>query len=77
MVKYTEEEIAQMKQILSNIGRGIPKHLTSLWWKRYKEISGNSKEPQPCTCPKAANLWYKASTAIARYLDDLEGNEIV
>ena len=78
MVEYTEKEIAQMKQILSVINNtgNIPNNHQGLIWNRYKQITG-SKEKQPCSCPSAAKHWYKATMAIAKYLDKLEGNEIV
>ena len=79
MVKYTEEQIELMKVNISRVGSNIPPDIRSYIWNTYKEISGNLKEPQPCSsgCPKAGALWRKACDTIAAYLDKLEGNEIV
>jgi hypothetical protein len=79
MVKYTEAEIEEMKINISRVGRGIPADITDYIWNKYREISGNTREPKPCTsgCPAAGRLWEKATMTIARYLDELEGNEIV
>ena len=79
MVNYTEAEIEEMKRNISRVGRGIPPDITHYIWNKYREISGNTKEPMPCTkgCPQSAGLWDKALMTIARYLDKLEGNEIV
>ena len=77
MVKYTEEQIELMKVNISRVGSHIPHDIRPYIWNTYKEISGNSKEPQPCNCKTAAALWRKACDTIARYLDELEGNEIV
>jgi hypothetical protein len=79
MVKYTKEEIKQLKEIsleINNTG-DIPHNHKGLVWNRYKEISGNLKEPRPCNCKGSAAHWYKASMAIATYLDELEGNETI
>ena len=78
MVKYTEEEINKLKEIISGVNKtgNIPGNDRNLVWNRYKEITG-STEPQPCNCRGAGSHWYRATHAIASYLDKLEGNEVV
>jgi len=69
---FTKEEIQQMKETMDGIGSHLPTNLTGYIWETYKRISGNSKEPQPCTCKSSGRLWAKAVGTIRDYLKTLE-----
>ena len=69
MVKYTEEEFKEIKEKINSITNMIPSSLATWVWNTYKDITG-SREPQPCSCGSAGNLWRKATEAIRAFVRD-------
>lgn len=69
---FTEEEFNEMKTIMEPIGSYLPDNLMSYVWNKYRIISGNVTENQPCGCASAGGLWVKAVTAIRNYIKEKE-----
>ena len=69
MVKYTEEEFQEIKTKINSITNMIPESMSQWIWNTYKDISG-SREPRPCSCGSAAQLWRKATETIRTFVRD-------
>jgi len=69
MVKYTEEEFKEIKDKINSITNMIPSGMATWIWNTYKDIKG-SREPQPCSCGSAGNLWRKAVDEIKNYVKE-------
>jgi len=49
----SEEELKELKEILSTITTHIPEHQASYVWRMYSKVAGD-KGNQPCMCGSAA-----------------------
>tara|TARA_R100000664_G_C2622562_1_gene55879 strand:+ start:240 stop:455 length:216 start_codon:yes stop_codon:yes gene_type:complete len=68
-MKYTEEQIKEIKDKINSITTMIPESMTQWVWNTYKDISG-SNEPQPCSCGSAGRLWRKAVEEIKAFVNE-------
>ena len=65
--KFSNEEIATMRERMSSFTDYIPTNLAGWIWNTYKKIKG-TEEKQPCTCGSAAKHWKKAVDTINSFL---------
>lgn len=66
---YTYEEIAELKEFITNLGMNLPEDKMSYVWGNYKRIAG-VEEPQPCSCQSSSGLWIKAVDTIRNFIKD-------
>jgi hypothetical protein len=66
---YTYEELAELKEFITNLGHNLAEDKMNYVWENYKRITG-SNEPTPCSCGSSASLWIKAVTAIRTYIQE-------
>ena len=66
---YTYEELAELKEFITNLGMNLPEDKLTYVWENYKRITG-ANEPQPCSCQSSASLWIKAVDAIRTYVQE-------
>jgi hypothetical protein len=69
---FTEAEFNEMKTTLEGITSYLPDNLLSYVWNKYRIISGNVSENQPCSCASAGGLWVKAVNTIKDYIKEKE-----
>jgi len=69
---FSKEEIQEMKEKMAGIGSYLPTNMTGYIWDKYKKISGNQTEPQPCTCKSSGRLWAKAVETVREYLKSVQ-----
>lgn len=72
----SEIEFKEMKETMTGVGSYLPEHLMAYVWNKYKIISGNVSENQPCGCPSAASLWIKAVTTINDFIKSVEEKNV-
>jgi len=66
---YSYEELAELKEFITNLGMHLPEDKMNYVWENYKRITG-SNEPTPCSCQSSAGLWVKSVTAIRTYVQE-------
>ena len=64
-----EEELKELKEILSTITTHIPEHQASYVWRMYSKVAGD-KGNQPCMCGSAAKYWKQAIDTLRNYVKD-------
>ncbi len=64
---WTYEEIAEMKDFITNLGLNLPEDKLTYVWSNYKRIVG-VEEPQPCSCQSSSGLWIKAVNTIREFV---------
>tara|TARA_R110001632_G_scaffold65039_1_gene154386 strand:- start:7016 stop:7225 length:210 start_codon:yes stop_codon:yes gene_type:complete len=65
----TDEQLIELKGILSKVESHIPDYLAGPVWNWYKKIN-NTQERQPCTCNSSAKLWRKAILSLRDFIKD-------
>lgn len=66
---YSYEELALLKDFITNLGLNLPEDRLTYVWENYKRITG-SNENQPCSCQSSSGLWIKAVQAIRTYIQE-------
>jgi hypothetical protein len=66
---YSYEELALLKDFITNLGLNLPEDKLHAVCDNSKRITGEN-EPQPCSCQSSASLWIKAVTAIRTYVQE-------
>jgi hypothetical protein len=64
---YTYEEIAELKEFITNLGMNLPEDKLTYVWSNYKRIA-DVNEPQPCSCQSSSGLWIKAVDTIRNFV---------
>ena len=80
-IQFTNEEL----EVLKRIAKGFPRQSTGdeqFIWDAYLKITPNppkrtQRPGSPTNCKCHGKHWRSPQDTIARYLDELEGNEIV
>ncbi len=71
---FNEEELTEMKEVMTSLGHYLPENRMSQIWNWYKTIT-NSNEPQPCSCKSSAGLWVKAVDVVRNYTTELNNGK--
>ena len=71
--KFSNEEIATMRERMSSFTNYIPNNLAGYIWNTYKKIKG-TQERQPCTCGSSAKHWRKAVDTINSFLKSYDND---
>lgn len=66
---YTYEELAELKEFITNLGMNLPEDKLTYVWSNYKRIA-EVEEPQPCSCQSSSGLWIKAVDTIRNFVKD-------
>ena len=66
---WTYEEIAELKEFITNLGLNLPENKLTYVWENYKRITG-STEQTPCSCQSSSGLWIKAVDTIRNFVKD-------
>jgi hypothetical protein len=69
--EYTYEEIAELKDFITNLGMNLPEDKLTYVWSNYKRIL-NVEETQPCSCQSSSGLWIKAVDTIRNFIKTQE-----
>ena len=66
----SEQELKELKEVLSTITTHIPEHQAGYIWSQYKAVTGGDKGNQPCMCGSAAKYWKEAIDTLRNYIKD-------
>lgn len=70
--RFTEEEVAEMKEIVDGIGVHLSPSVAGWVWNTYKKVI-NDNPKQPCMCGKSAKHWARAVETIRSFVKEWYG----
>ena len=66
-MELNEEQYAELKQTLSEIGAYLPENKTNYIWNTFNAIR-DEHEVQPCTCASSGKHWKRAIDSLHEYV---------
>ena len=66
-MELSEEQYAELKLTLSEIGSYLPENKTNYIWNTFNAIR-DEQEKQPCTCASSGKHWKRAIDTLNDYV---------
>lgn len=68
-MELTQEQLAELKGVLSQITNRLPENLAHYIWNTFNHIR-NESEPMPCMCGSSGAHWKRAVDFLTDYAKD-------
>jgi hypothetical protein len=68
-MELNENELAELKSVLSGITTRIPENQAGYIWNTFNHIRGE-RESQPCMCQSSAGHWIRAIDTLRNYVNN-------